>query len=126
MRQQLVPYLDNDSNKHTDILLNSLYQVIESKLAKFDIEIDILHLLYKTIATSFVTPLSAGKDDVWGVVDADGESDEDAAAQIGNNDEGDRKQFDEDYFDFDESTPALPQSSRAWKTCNIGISWSNN
>ena len=64
MRQQLVPYLDNDSNKHTDILLNSLYQVIESKLAKFDIEIDILHLLYKTIDTSFVTPLSAGKDDV--------------------------------------------------------------
>ena len=45
-------------------------------------------LLYITIATSFLTPLSAGEDDLWGVVDADEESDEDAAAQIGNNDEG--------------------------------------
>ena len=33
---------DNDSNNHTDILLN---EVIESELAKFDIEIDMPRLL---------------------------------------------------------------------------------
>ena len=39
-----------------------------------------------------------------------------AAAQIGNNDEGGQEtEFDEDYFDFDESTPAHPQSSRGMK-----------
>ena len=88
MRQQLTPYQDNDSINHTDILLNSVYNLIESELAKFDIEIDMLRLLYKTIATSFLTPLSTGEGDVWGVIDDDGESDDDAAAQIGDDVEG--------------------------------------
>ena len=109
VRQQLTPYLDNDSNNHTDILLNSLYHVIESELAKFDVELDMLRLLYKTIATSFLTPLNTGEDDVWGVVDDDGESDEDAGAQIGDNNEGGQEtEFDEEYFDFDESMSSPP------------------
>ena len=109
VRQQLAPYLDNDSNNHTDILLNSLYHVIESELAKFDVEIDMLRLLYKTIATSFLTPLSTGEDDVWGVIDDDGESDEDATAQMGDtNEEMQEAEFNEDYFDFNESIPNPP------------------
>ena len=127
VRQQLAPYLDNDSNNHTDILLNSLYNVIESELAKFDIEVDMLSLLYKTIATSFLTPLSTGEDDVWSVVDDDGKSDEDAAAQIGDDVEGGKNRvwWRLLWFWWNHPQPSH-WAAGAWKTCNSGISWSIN
>ena len=112
VRQQLTPYLDNDSKNHTDILLNSLYHVIESELAKFDIKIDMLHLLYKTIATSFLTPLSTWDDDVWGVVDDDGEVMKMQQQKLGTMLVGGRKHSLMKITLILMNPPALPLSSR--------------
>ena len=120
--QQLTPYLDNDSNTHTDIFLNSLYHVIESELAKFDIKIDMLRLLYKTIATSFLTPLSTGEDDVWGVVDDEGEVMKMQQHKLGTMLVGAGNIVWWKLLWFWWTPQPSHWAAEAWKTCNSGIS----
>ena len=108
---QLAPYLDENSENQTNLLIYSLYHVIEEELDKFSYETDMLRLLYRTIEVSFLVPSVADGVVNDGAVSWDDEIGDDVIG-IDDDVEGQGDAFDEGYFDYSDGTdtPTAPSS----------------
>ena len=87
VNSQLSPFLDSPSANNTEFrtIVISLNGVIQQELSKFDYELDMLRLLYKSIRFSFLDPPD---------LESKGEGED-----IDNISENE-KAFEEDYFDY--------------------------